>query len=230
MIVIPVIDVKSGLVVHAREGKRDDYRPLMSPLCQNSDPVELIQTFAELFSISTVYIADLDAIEADMDVNSSITAAMRRFGGLTFWLDQGFQTFNQASSQPDNCVPVLGSESYHDGDIAFMTAFGKNFVLSLDYLHDKKIGGGQFFSRIELWPENIIIMTLDRVGSHAGPDLARLETYCLRYPEKKIIAAGGVRNVEDLTALKGIGVQGVLLASALHTGAITPGDVALVNS
>jgi phosphoribosylformimino-5-aminoimidazole carboxamide ribotide isomerase len=50
--------------------------------------------------------------------------------------------------------------------------------------------------------------------------LDKLNGFCRRYPHKQFIAAGGIRNVADLQALKQIGVQQALVASALHSGMI----------
>jgi len=38
------------------------------------------------------------------------------------------------------------------------------------------------------------------------------------------VAAGGIRHNEDLQALKQIGIQQALLASALHSGDIVPSE------
>jgi phosphoribosylformimino-5-aminoimidazole carboxamide ribotide isomerase len=37
----------------------------------------------------------------------------------------------------------------------------------------------------------------------------------------ELIAGGGVRDIEDLVSLRNVGVSGVLLATALHSGAIS---------
>ena len=37
----------------------------------------------------------------------------------------------------------------------------------------------------------------------------------------KIYAAGGVRNIEDLQLLESLNIEGALIASALHNGAIS---------
>lgn len=229
MTIIPVIDVKNGVVVHAREGRRADYRPLLSPLCPNGGLVELIGIFSELFAASTLYIADLDAIGLKAGLNRAIRQAMIRFSDIAFWLDQGFQTADRPCSGVANSRPVLGSESYRDGDMPAVTAFNRNFVLSLDFLRNQKLGSAELFERSELWPDTVIVMTLDRVGGKMGPDLPLLHTFCLRYPEKNIVAAGGVRHPDDLRALEAAGVGGVLMASALHAGAVTPEDVAAFN-
>ena len=68
-------------------------------------------------------------------------------------------------------------------------------------------------------------MTLARVGSDAGPDLARLAEIRAIAPGCEIYAAGGVRDVADLSALKGAGAAGALIASALHERRIVGADL-----
>ncbi|HKM59743.1 MAG TPA: HisA/HisF-related TIM barrel protein, partial [Candidatus Bathyarchaeia archaeon] len=61
MKVIPVIDILNGIVVHAVRGKRREYQPLQSSICNSIEPLEIAKTFKTL-GFSELYIADLDAI------------------------------------------------------------------------------------------------------------------------------------------------------------------------
>ena len=63
MDVIPVIDVRHGVAVHARQGQRAAYRPLETPLARGTDPVAVARGFLSLFPFRTMYVADLDGIE-----------------------------------------------------------------------------------------------------------------------------------------------------------------------
>jgi phosphoribosylformimino-5-aminoimidazole carboxamide ribotide isomerase len=101
----------------------------------------------------------------------------------------------------------------------------KNFLLSLDFSGQKMLGPNQLFANPALWPDRLIIMTLDRVGSGKGPDLAKLTAFKQAHPKKRFLAAGGIRNLHDLKALEAIGVEGALIASALHAGAITSDNI-----
>ena len=98
---------------------------------------------------------------------------------------------------------------------------GTNFVLSLDFQEDRLLDGAGAAQEPQLWPNRLIIMSLSHVGSGRGPDYARLLDFRQRYPEKGIIAAGGVRNAQDLRKLDAMGMHAALLASALHNGEIT---------
>lgn len=75
-----------------------------------------------------------------------------------------------------------------------------------------------------LWTENVIVMTLNRVGSANGVAIDLLSEFKRNFPKTNFIAAGGVRHVEDLAQLEKIGIKQVLVASALHLGAISKND------
>ncbi len=217
MKIIPVLDLKDGVVVHAQFGLRDHYQPINTALCPSSDIYQVIQAFLTLYPFDTFYIADLNAITLQGNHDDLMTEVLATFPQLTFWIDKGYQ---QDSTLPNNCIPVLGSECYTDESIAEFEAFNKQFILSLDYSKTEALGAKGLFLKPELWPESVIIMTLNRVGSGQGPDLVKLASFCQQYPDKNFIAAGGIRDMNDLLALKKLGVKHALVASALHSGII----------
>ncbi len=63
MQIIPVIDIKNGVVVHARAGDRASYRPIETPLASSAEPLAVIEGLLSLFPFDTLYLADLDGIE-----------------------------------------------------------------------------------------------------------------------------------------------------------------------
>jgi phosphoribosylformimino-5-aminoimidazole carboxamide ribotide isomerase len=65
----------------------------------------------------------------------------------------------------------------------------------------------------------LIVLDLARVGSGEGVDMALIEKL-QREMKIKVDVGGGIRDIEDLVALKLLGVNGVLFATALHTGKI----------
>jgi phosphoribosylformimino-5-aminoimidazole carboxamide ribotide isomerase len=126
---------------------------------------------------------------------------------------------------------VFGSEHIHtlQDYRAVSYAYESRHVLSLDKLDNAELGAPELHNTGLYWPDDAICMTLNNVGSNAGPDVARLEALQkLNLARKKpvnIFAAGGVRNMADLLALKQLGVAGALVASALHNGQITAKDL-----
>jgi phosphoribosylformimino-5-aminoimidazole carboxamide ribotide isomerase len=225
MKIIPVIDLKDGQVVHAREGRRDQYLPLKTPLCKSANIFQIIQAFVNTYRFDTIYLADLNAITLQGNHNHLINNVLVYFPELMFWIDRGYQYPKERLTFPDNYLPVLGSESYSDDNILELKTFANKFILSLDYSLSGTLGANSLFSSPELWPDTIIIMTLDRVGSHKGPDLDKLTEFCEQYPNKSFVAAGGIRDQQDLIALNEMGIQQALIASALHTGTISANDI-----
>jgi phosphoribosylformimino-5-aminoimidazole carboxamide ribotide isomerase len=71
-------------------------------------------------------------------------------------------------------------------------------------------------------------MTLSRVGSDTGPDFELLDQLRTKAPAQKLFAAGGVRGGEDLIELNRRGINGVLVASALHAGRIGKREITAV--
>ena len=223
MKIIPVIDLKDGVVVHARYGNREHYQPINSDLCGSSDIFQVIDAFLGIYKFDIFYIADLNAITGQGDHRPLIADVLALFPKITFWIDRGYQQY-QYIQYSANYLPVLGSESYRDETISELKAYKNNFILSLDYSNSDALGAGCLFSDPDFWPKNIIIMTLERVGSSHGPDLNKLTEFCRKYPDKNFIAAGGIRDKQDLMALTEVGIQQALIASALHSGTIKAED------
>lgn len=226
MQIIPVIDLKNGITVHAKQGKRDQYAPLTSTLCPTTGILELIDAFRQLFAINTVYVADLDAITNQGENTALINQCLENFPELNFWIDSGYFSSDNPLLPLPNYMPVLGSESFNEANVFEIQQFDQNFILSLDYSQCGKMGATALFNDTTLWPENIIIMTLPRVGSSLGPDFDTLAAYSTRHPDHVFIAAGGIRNKQDLVCLSEIGINHALIATALHDGSIHPEDIA----
>lgn len=226
MKIIPVIDLKNGVVVHARQGNREHYEPINTDLCKSSDIFQVIEAFLGVYAFDTFYIADLNAITHQDNHDPLIADVLSRYPQIIFWIDKGYQKYDGEVRTASNTLPVLGSESYRNETISEIKAYKNNFILSLDYSNTNALGADNLFSEPGFWPENIIIMTLDRVGSNHGPDLNKLTGFCRQYPDKKFIAAGGIRNKQDCALLSKAGIHQALVASALHSGSIKSEDIA----
>ena len=78
MRLIPVMDLKDGLVVHAVRGERQRYQPVKSVLCPTAQPLDVALAFRDQLGLSELYIADLDAIQGSGDHRSLIAALVSR--------------------------------------------------------------------------------------------------------------------------------------------------------
>jgi phosphoribosylformimino-5-aminoimidazole carboxamide ribotide isomerase len=218
MKLIPVIDLLDGVVVHARGGQRAAYQPIHTPLCDGSDATVIVSALAALYRFDCLYVADLDAIEGRGDNSTVVSNLLSTCPQLHFWIDAGPLSLQQQKLAPDRIRPVLGSECM-DWKLLQQTA-GSDWILSLDFDGDGLLGDSALLDNPTTWPEEVILMELQRVGIGLGPNWQRIEQYCGDLPQKQFYAAGGVRSDSDLRQLEKLGITGVLLASALHTGMI----------
>jgi phosphoribosylformimino-5-aminoimidazole carboxamide ribotide isomerase len=229
MQIIPVLDLRDGLVVRAHQGQRAQYQPLASSLCRSSSPTDVLAALLDLFPFPTVYLADLNAIQRNGSSSETVLALTRGYTQVQFWLDGGFRAADEFERWRDslNVHIVIGTESHEsaDGLFSLVAALSsQRWVLSLDYFRNELLGPREILGQTERWPERVIVMCMDQIGGDDGPDLTRL-TAVHASREHQLFAAGGVRSVEDLRRLRQCGAQGVLLASALHDGRINRADL-----
>ncbi len=221
MKIIPVIDLKNGLVVSAHLGDRNNYQPINSPLSTSSNIENIIDGFLTIYPFEIIYIADLDAITKTGDNQQLINKISFQYSSIEFWVDSGSTINDLLTTSEIKYRPILGSESQPTINLQRTRPISNKFILSLDFFPIIGYSGpAELLDNPVLWPKNIIIMSLEHVGTTLGPDIDRLSSFCQTHPDKNFIAAGGVRNEEDLLHLKQIGITHALIASALHSGVV----------
>jgi uncharacterized protein related to proFAR isomerase len=122
---------------------------------------------------------------------------------------------------------VFGSESMRsrnelDNCFGARGAAGAQAVLSLDRRDGARLDAAGCWDAPALWPPRVIVMTLERVGADAGPDLETLREVQARSPGTALIGAGGIRHPQDLEQAREAGAWAWLVASALHDGRVPP--------
>jgi phosphoribosylformimino-5-aminoimidazole carboxamide ribotide isomerase len=229
MRIVPVVDLKGGIVVHARRGQRAAYAPLRSPLVDGCEPVAVARALCAAARASTLYVADLDAIggaPADVQNLSALSAVAE------LWVDAGAITRERALVLATAGITrnIVGTESLGSGAVHDMDAPPR--VLSVDLRDGRLISprpdlaGRDATAAVplatELGVRELLVIDLARVGSGSGPPLEAVAELAAALPGVDIYAGGGVRDDDDLRALQGAGAAGALVATALHEGRITP--------
>src|SRR5436305_5120265 len=110
MRIVPVLDLKGGIVVHARRGQRARYAPLRSALVAGCEPVPVARALCAVCRTSRMYVADLDAIGGD-PVDAGTLQALAALAEL--WVDAGATTAERAAALARAGVTrnVVGTES-----------------------------------------------------------------------------------------------------------------------
>lgn len=230
-LLIPVIDMLAGQVVRATGGQRAAYRPIVSDLCGSSDPVSVGRVLCTHCASPLLYLADLDALMG----GSVQTAALHRLLLALplvqeLWLDGGFVDAAAATNVmqalgdlASRVRPVFGSESLSSrAALAECFAQFPQALLSLDRRGPERLDPAGCWDAPGLWPQRVIVMTLERVGSGRGPDLQTLTEVQARAPAVRLVGAGGLRSAADLAAAGAAGAAGWLVASALHDRRLPP--------
>ncbi|MBZ8139530.1 nickel transporter [Rubrivivax gelatinosus] len=230
MRLIPVVDLMQGAAVRAERGERQAYRPLVSRLVAGHDPVAVALALCRHCASNLLYVADLDAIVDGRPQHELIAALLAALPGTELWLDAGFTDTDAATAllarlgtAAARVRPVFGSES-----LASATALERCFakpgagILSLDRRGTTRLDAAGAWERPALWPRQVIVMTLERVGSGDGPDLQTLRELQARSPGTRFIGAGGMRDAADLEHARAAGADAWLVASALHDGRLAP--------
>jgi phosphoribosylformimino-5-aminoimidazole carboxamide ribotide isomerase len=218
MDIVPVIDLKNGQVVHAHRGDRERYFPIQSTLTKESTPLAILATILELYPFERIYLADIDAIMGGSFQQGIYASIRHAYPSLEIWLDAGFRSINQLDLACElGLRPVLGSESLDDFD-QYQMLFTKtpSAILSLDYKKGVFQGPQRLLETPKAWPNEIVVMILDKVGSFEGHDEKRLIEIQKLAPKHRIYAAGGIRNEEDIHQLEAHNIYGALVASAIH--------------
>lgn len=228
MLIVPVIDIREGVAVRAVAGRRDDYRPLRTRFASTSAAERVARGFRTLHPFTTLYIADLDAIEGRGDNRTAIDAVAEALPDVDLWVDAG-RARVEAMRSAARRVRVVGSESLAD-DAAAALRCQPPPILSLDFRDDAFLGPPALLSSSDLWPQRLIVMTLARVGMREGPAFSLLGDIIARAGDRSVFAAGGVRGVEDLVSLRACGAAGALVSTALHEGRLTAKDLARLDA
>ncbi len=243
MRLIPVLDIRRGIAVHAQRGDRKRYGPVQSCLTSSADPLVLLEKLHAALGCTEVYVADLDALEQTGDNLVVVNRLAGHVEGVSLLVDAGVRSAADARRLLDiGARVILASETsaapHQVAEIAHGVGFD-NVVCSLD-LRQRSVVWGTSASPLQSPDDalaslgdsgirSVIILEMDRIGAETGVDCHFLAPLIRRYPEMEILIGGGVRDVQDLLILQDIGAAGALVATAIHRGTLSRDDLALLS-
>lgn len=228
--VVFVMDIFNRSVVLAKGGIREEYRPVSdsSMMCNSSDPLNIV----ELLRPREIYIADLNKLQGKghHETNTGIIREVTQRANTM--LDFGISSMekvDKALSIADTAV--IGTET---GTLSIIknAAFENpgRISVSIDMKHGKVLKKDteipenlfEIVKILNAFPlKDLIFLDLDRVGTASGfdPILLRNLVECSKHG---VLLAGGVRDMGDLFTLKKLGIRGALIATAIHSGRVSP--------
>lgn len=234
MRIIPVIDILNGYVVFARAGKRNRYKRLKSWLCTSSNPLELASNYIRL-GFKEIYAADLDSL---LKGYKNIVLYKELAGNTSLILDIGVKKIEDVALLYDLGIKkiVVATETLPKLDLAkdIIDKFPSDrLVVSIDILEKSVMSKSPELYGLdpehalkifrELGYEEALVIDLSRVGTGEGVDTEMIRK--LLNEGVKIIVGGGVRDINDISMLNNLNVEGVLIAYSLHKKRISVNEL-----
>lgn len=228
--VVFVMDIFNRSVVLAKGGIREKYLPISdsSIICSNSDPLDIVQFLRP----REIYIADLNILQGKgpLETNAEIIREVSLRADTM--LDFGISSMEEVEKALSIArTAVIGTET---GTLSVIkdAAFENpgRISVSIDMKHGKVLKEDPEIPEALLeivkilnsfLLKDLIFLDLDRVGTASGFDPEFLRKL-VEYSRHSVLLAGGVRDMVDLFALEGLGIRGALIATAVHSGLVSP--------
>ena len=248
MHVIPVLDLMIGQVVLAQGGSRDEYRPVHSRLTGSSQPLDVAQAIFNQTGCDWLYVADIDSFAGAAPNWQVYQQLLERGFGL--WIDADWLTNDRYLQITDRLKYeklkiIVSSETLSSVEqfSVFETLAQNNVsaIFSLDKKGDAVISQTGSLTKCTSADlvqrayshgvRDLIALDLNQVGTQQGFQATSSLTTLIQslkqdLPDLRITSGGGVRGPEDVQQWITNGCDHVLVASAIHSGAFTPDDIA----
>lgn len=228
--IIPAIDILDGQCVRLTQGD------FSQKTVYHVNPVDQAR-WLEDQGFKHLHLVDLDGARAGEVQNWGILEAICRQTDLEVDFGGGI-----SSETAIREALARGAKKVNIGSAAvkqrmefyrWLETFGNDvIILSADVRNERvMISGWQEKSPLLLWElldeyqgnggKWVTITDVSKDGMMQGPSRRLYRRVRKEFPDLQVIASGGIRSVDDVTALAEMGVRGVIIGKALYEGKIT---------
>ena len=227
MILLPAIDLYEGKAVRLKKG---DYAEMT---VYRDDPVALAAEM-EAQGAEWLHMVDLEGARSGLAPNLHIAAEIAKTTGLKVEYGGGLRSLEVLERCMDAGVSrtILGTAAVTDPELlsAALARWGEKIAAGADVKNGKIAIKGwletaeesleAFLDRMfSLGVQTAVCTDISRDGMLRGANRELYASLAGR-PGPKIIASGGVSSLEDIRALKALGLCGAILGKAYYTGAV----------
>jgi len=225
MIIIPAIDLMNNHCVRLSQGDFET-QTIYSP-----DPVKTARSF-EQFGFTHLHMVDLDGARAKSTKHLHILKAVSDATGLFIDFSGGIRTLEQARSAFDSGASAITVGSMAVNDIpttqSILDTFGpEKVILGADVKNEFIATAGwleesdkDIFSFLEFWLEKgfskVMITDVSKDGMMQGPSTELYTKVMHAFPQIRLIASGGISNMDDIFDLHRAGCYGAITGKALY--------------
>lgn len=228
MIAVPALDLREGACVQLVGG---DYAAERVRL---PDPVAVAERWASC-GFTTLHLVDLDRATGRGD-NDRVVAAVLARGGARIQVGGGVASTDRvewllaagadtvvvgtkAVAEPDWLAEIANR---WPGRVVVAADVRDREIVTRGWSHHTGMMIDALLGRIDSVPlGGVLVTAVHREGQLAGPDLAVIAE-AVRSTRHPIQASGGIRSIDDLRDLGGVGAARAVIGMALYTDRIDP--------
>lgn len=226
MRIYPAIDIKDGKCVRLFKGKFDDVT------VYGDNPAQMAKKWESL-GAEFIHVVDLDGALAGDSVSAEAIKSICDSVNVSVQTGGGVRTLEDIEKRLSWGVKrvILGTVAVNDPD--FVKNAIKNFgaesiVVGIDakdgfaathgWEKVSKISAIEFAKRMQdIGVKTIVYTDIATDGTLGGSNVAAMREMALAVPQIDVIASGGIGSMQDILALDGSGVGGVIVGKALYT-------------
>ena len=227
MILYPAIDLVGGKAVRLYKG---DYAQMT---VYSDDPVSVAKDFQNA-GATRMHLVDLEAAKSGVPENAATIRAIAEHTDLFLEVGGGIRTMQTLEAYLDLGVDraILGTAAVTDPQFleAAVEKYGDKVAVGVDlkdgfvaikgWTETSDLTAESFFARMEaLGVKTVICTDISRDGAMKGTNRELYRQLSERFTID-LIASGGVSDLEDILALKAMGLHGAIIGKAYYTGAI----------
>ncbi len=227
MVLFPAIDILGSKAVRLFKG---DYNQVT---VYSENPIEVARTFADK-GCKAIHLVDLDGAKEGSAVNMKTIEKIAQISSLYSEIGGGIRNMSTVERYLEVGIGrvILGTAALNDP--AFLKdaikRFGCRIAVGVDmkegyvaikgWLETSKKKGLVFLKELEdLGLKAAIVTDISRDGAMKGTNLELYRSIASTVG-LQITASGGVSTLDDIKALKEIGVHAAIIGKAYYTGAI----------
>ena len=228
MLILPAIDLYEGKAVRLRQG---DYREMT---VYSERPQELTEAFAQK-GAKAVHVVDLEGARDGRTANLNLIRKLKEGSSLPMEVGGGIRTMETIRVYLEDAGVdrvILGTAAVTDPSFAEQAVrrWGDRIAVGVDirdgkvairgWTEQSSLDAFSFCRRMEeIGVSTVIVTDISRDGMLEGANRELYENMT-RNLSIRLIASGGVSDIEDVAALKAAGLYGAIIGKAYYTGAI----------
>lgn len=227
MYLYPAIDLYQGKAVRLYQG---DYNKMT---IYSTQPSEVAKSF-QLCGAERLHLVDLEGARDGTTSNLPVIERILERSKMFTEVGGGIRNIETAQRYLNLGVDrvILGTAAVNDEDFlkAALDKFGKQIAVGVDlkdgyvairgWTEKSQITADDFFTKMESMGVATVICTdISKDGAMQGTN-RELYRHLSQSFSIELIASGGVSSLEDIVALKEMGLHGAIIGKAYYTGAI----------